>query len=83
MFTAGENPVPHQPWLNLVSNVGRDLTSRSVFHTDTSYVAQPPAYTALKAILQSASHSVTLQAFNSPPSALSTSLAKWRYCNLG
>jgi taurine dioxygenase len=50
MFTAGENPVPHQPWLNLVSNVGCDRTPRSVFHTDTSYVAQPPAYTALKAI---------------------------------
>lgn len=50
MFTAGEKPVPDQPWLNLVSNVGRDCTPRSVFHTDTSYVAQPPAYTALKAI---------------------------------
>jgi len=51
MFTAGEKPVPHQPWLNLVSNVGRDRTPRSVFHTDTSYVVKPPAYTALKAIL--------------------------------
>jgi taurine dioxygenase len=50
MFTAGETHVSHQPWLNLVSNVGRDRTPRSVFHTDTSYVAQPPAYTALKAI---------------------------------
>ncbi|MEH2422647.1 MAG: TauD/TfdA family dioxygenase [Nostoc sp.] len=50
MFTAGEKPVPHQPCLNLVSNVGRDRPPRSVFHTDTSYVAQPPAYTALKAI---------------------------------
>jgi len=50
MFTAGEKPVPHQPWLNLVSNVGRDRTPRSVFHTDTSYVAKPPAYTALRAI---------------------------------
>jgi len=51
MFTAGEEAVPHQPWLNLVSNVGRDRTPRSVFHTDTSYIAKPPAYTALKAIL--------------------------------
>jgi taurine dioxygenase len=50
MFTAGEQPVPHQPWLNIVSNVGRSRPPRSVFHTDTSYVAQPPAYTALKAI---------------------------------
>jgi len=50
MFTAGEMPVPHQPWLNLVTNVGRDRAPRSVFHTDTSYLTQPPAYTALKAI---------------------------------
>ncbi len=50
MFTAGETPVPHQPLLNLVTNVGRDRPPRSVFHTDTSYVAQPPAYTALKSI---------------------------------
>jgi taurine dioxygenase len=50
MFTAGEQPVPHQPWLNLVSNVGRERPPRSVFHTDTSYVTQPPAYTALKAV---------------------------------
>lgn len=50
MFTAGEQPVPHQPWLNIVSNVGRSRPPRSVFHTDTSYVAQPPAYTAVKAI---------------------------------
>lgn len=51
MFTAGETPVPHHPWLNLVTNVGRDRAPRSVFHTDTSYLAQTPAYTALKAIL--------------------------------
>jgi len=50
MFTAGEKPVPHQPWLNLVSNVGSDRIPRSVFHTDTSYVAKPPAYTVLRAI---------------------------------
>jgi taurine dioxygenase len=49
-FTVGEKPVPHQPWLNLVSNVERDRPPRSVFHTDTSYVTNPPAYTALKAI---------------------------------
>ena len=50
MFTTGETPVPDQPWLNLVTNVGRDRAPRSVFHTDTSYLAQPPAYTSLKAI---------------------------------
>ena len=50
-FTTGETSVPDQPWLNLVSNVGRECPPRSVFHTDTSYIAQPPAYTALKAVL--------------------------------
>lgn len=49
-FTVGETPVSHQPWLNLVSNVGRKSPPKSVFHTDTSYIAQPPAYTALKAV---------------------------------
>ncbi len=49
-FTAGETPVPQQPRLNLVSNVGRRCSPKSVFHTDTSYIAQPPAYTALKAV---------------------------------
>jgi taurine dioxygenase len=49
-FTVGETPVPHQPALNIVSNVGRVRPPRSVFHTDTSYVAQPPAFTALRAV---------------------------------
>ncbi len=49
-FTAGERSVPDAPWLNIVSNVGRTQPPRSVFHTDTSYVARPPAYTALKAV---------------------------------
>ncbi|NJK38628.1 MAG: TauD/TfdA family dioxygenase [Oscillatoriales cyanobacterium RM2_1_1] len=49
-FTVGETPVPHQPSLNIVSNVGRIRPPRSVFHTDTSYVDQPPAFTALRAL---------------------------------
>ncbi|KIT16433.1 TauD/TfdA dioxygenase family protein [Jannaschia aquimarina] len=48
-FTAGETPLDHEPRLNFVSNVGRTKPPRSVFHTDTSYVRQPPAFTALKA----------------------------------
>ena len=36
--------------LNVVSNVGRTTPPRSVFHVDTSYVARPPAYTALRAV---------------------------------
>jgi taurine dioxygenase len=49
-FTVGETPVSHQPSLNVVSNIGRVHPPRSVFHTDTSYVAQPPAFTALRAL---------------------------------
>lgn len=49
-FTVGETPVAHQPALNVVSNIGRVKPPRSVFHTDTSYIAQPPAFTALRAL---------------------------------
>ena len=49
-FTAGETPVVGEPRLNAVSNVGRTAPPRSVFHTDTSYVACPPAFTALRAV---------------------------------
>ncbi|GAA4544876.1 TauD/TfdA family dioxygenase [Pseudonocardia xishanensis] len=53
-FTAGETPVPDFPDLNVISNVisnvGRTTPPRSSFHVDTSYVAAPPAYTALRAV---------------------------------
>ena len=49
-FTTGETPVPGYPDLNVVSNVGRTTPPRSTFHTDTSYVRRPPAYTALRAV---------------------------------
>lgn len=49
-FTVGETPVPEWPDLNVVSNVGRTTPPRSVFHVDTSYIARPPAYTALRAV---------------------------------
>jgi len=50
MFTDGEIPVDGAPDLNVVSNIGRKEPPRSVFHTDTSYVAQPPAFSALRAV---------------------------------
>ena len=50
MSTEGEPALPGFPSLNLVSNVGRTTPPRSVFHTDTSYVRRPPAYTALRAV---------------------------------
>src|SRR6201992_3699206 len=49
-FTVGETPVPGFPDLNVVSNVGRTRPPRSTFHTDTSYVRNPPSYTALRAV---------------------------------
>ncbi|MEJ2884977.1 TauD/TfdA dioxygenase family protein [Actinomycetospora aeridis] len=49
-FTTGETPVEGRDDLNVVSNVGRTTPPRSVFHVDTSYVARPPTYTALRAV---------------------------------
>ena len=48
-FTTGETPVAGFADLNVVTNVGRTTPPRSTFHVDTSYVRQPPAYTALRA----------------------------------
>ena len=50
MFTAGETPVPGHPELNVVTNVRRGKRPQSTFHTDTSYVRKPPAFTALRAV---------------------------------
>jgi taurine dioxygenase len=49
-FSQGEAPLPGFPDLNAVTNVGRKSKPRSVFHVDTSYVRDPPAYTALRAV---------------------------------
>jgi taurine dioxygenase len=73
-FTLGETPVDGQPMLNVVTNVGRTKPPRSVFHTDTSYVPEPPAYTALRVVQSAAAGGETLfadqyRAFESlPPS---------------
>lgn len=50
IFTEGETPVPNHPDLNLVTNAGRTTKPKSVFHSDTSYIERPPAYSALIAI---------------------------------
>ena len=50
MFTLGETPVKKHPELNIVTNVNRQRRPRSVFHSDTSYVAHPPAVSALFAV---------------------------------
>lgn len=50
MFTEGETPVPGFPDLNVISNIGRTTPPKSTFHVDTTYVPNPPAYTALRAV---------------------------------
>jgi len=50
-FTKGETPVDGHPDLNVVTNVGRTTPPRSSFHIDTSYVRQPPTFTALRSVL--------------------------------
>jgi taurine dioxygenase len=79
-FTAGETPVAGCPDLNLISNVGRSTPPRSVFHVDTSYVRQPPAYTALRAVTVPAQGGETLftnqyRAFETLPLPLHDRLA--------
>jgi taurine dioxygenase len=79
-FTVGETPVLHQPSLNVVSNIGRVHPPRSVFHTDTSYVARPPAFTALRALTIPALGGETLfsdqyRAYESLPRAVKEKLA--------
>lgn len=49
-FSTGETPAPGAPQLNVVSNVGRAAPPTSQFHVDSSYFAEPPAYTALRAV---------------------------------
>lgn len=47
MFTPGEHPHPEDPFVFVVTNRERDTPPKSVFHSDTSYVARPPSFTAL------------------------------------
>ncbi len=79
-FTEGETPVAGQPMLNVVSNVGRTKPPRSVFHTDTSYISTPPAFTALRALKLPASGGETVfsdqyRAFDTLPPLVKKELA--------
>ena len=60
VFTPGETPVDGMPDLNVVSNVGRTTPPRSVWHTDSSYFSEPPAFTALRAVTVPESGGATL-----------------------
>src|ERR1700753_3043062 len=79
-FTKGETPVDGFPDLNVISNVGRTTPPRSVFHVDTSYVRQPPAYTALRAVSVPSQGGETLftnqyRAYDARPGDVRASLA--------
>ena len=50
MFTPGERPHPDNAFVFVVTNRGRSDVPRSVFHSDTSYVLQPPSFTVLAAV---------------------------------
>lgn len=50
IFTEGETPAPGFPDLNIVTNTGRTTKPKSVFHSDTTYIARPPSFSALIAI---------------------------------
>lgn len=81
VFTTGETPVPGFPDLNLITNVGRTTAPRSTFHTDTSYVRKPPAYTALRAVDVPAAGGQTLftnqyLAYETLPARIRTWLAR-------
>ncbi|MFI8567087.1 TauD/TfdA dioxygenase family protein [Rhodococcus sp. NPDC078407] len=80
MFTEGETPVPGFSDLNVVSNVGRTTPPKSTFHVDTTYVPNPPAYTALRAVCVptaggSTQFSDQYTAYETLPSAVKENLA--------
>ncbi|GIT89564.1 taurine catabolism dioxygenase [Jannaschia pagri] len=60
MFTEGETPVAEAPDLNIVTNAGRSRPPRSVFHSDTTYVAEPPWLSGLMAVEVPTSGGATL-----------------------
>ena len=49
VFTPGEQPMPGHRYVFEVTNRNRPAPPRSVYHSDTSYVAEPPAFTVLAA----------------------------------
>lgn len=49
VFTPGEQPLDGQRFVFEVTNRERVTPPRSVYHSDTSYVAKPPAFTVLAA----------------------------------
>lgn len=60
VFTPGERPLPGTGFVFEVTNRGRTTPPVSVWHTDTSYVASPPAFTLLLAVDEPTSGGETL-----------------------
>jgi taurine dioxygenase len=51
MFTPGEDPIPEHPHVHRApTSAVPDRPRVGAFHTDTSFVARPPAYTLLHAV---------------------------------
>ena len=80
-FTEGETPVVGAPDLNVVTNVGRLTPARSVFHTDTSYVSNPPSFTALRPVVLPNGGGDTL--FSDQVGAATRLPEKFRACLMG
>jgi len=79
VFTPGERPLSGSRFVFEVTNRGRVAPPRSVFHSDTSYVAAPPSFTALAAIEIPASGGETVfvnqfDALDAAPASLRTAL---------
>lgn len=81
VFTDGEVPVEAAPLLNVVSNVGRTAPPVSRFHTDSSYFAQPPSYTALRPVVLPDQGGATI--FSDQVRAASELPERWLPCLLG
>ena len=80
VFTPGERALDGSEFVFEVTNRGRTDVPRSVFHSDTSYVAAPPSFTALAAVQIPASGGETIfvnqfEALESAPASLREALA--------
>lgn len=78
VFTEGELPVAGAPMLNVVSNMGRATPPVSRFHTDSSYFACPPSFTALRPVSLPGKGGATL--FSDQVRAARELPQGWRQC---
>ena len=81
VFTEGEVPVGGAPMLNVVTNVGRTAPPVSRFHSDSSYFARPPSFTALRPVHVPAHGGTTL--FSDQARAAGDLPEQWLACLAG